>query len=186
MSDLQRSGQELVDDLRGAGVTVGPGLSDDELAAASEAVGAQLPDDLAGLLRAGVPAGDRFAPWRGPLTRLAELSQLPIRGLLFDVEHNGLWLEEWGARPGDQDKALALAAEQLAQVPVLLPLYANRYLPSTPRAAGNPVLAVHQADIVIFGADLADYLAREFGLVRRIAPPASSPPKLPFWGLFLN
>ena len=39
---------------------------------------------------------------------------LPRRGVLFDVEHNGFWLDEWGPRPGSLEEALGVAHELVA------------------------------------------------------------------------
>jgi len=43
---------------------------------------------------------------------------------------------------------------------VPIPVYSHRYLPSEPKATGNPVLSVHQTDIIYYGNDLASYFSR--------------------------
>ena len=50
--------------------------------------------------------------------------------------------------------------------PALIPIYAHRAIPNEPLEAGNPVFSVWQAvDTIVYGADLADYLRREFSRV---------------------
>jgi hypothetical protein len=47
-------------------------------------------------------------------------------------------------------------------MPVPVPIYGHRYVPTVPSTAGNPVLSCHQADIVYYGTDLLGF-KREFG-----------------------
>ena len=63
--------------------------------------------------------------------------------------------------------------------PRLIPLVSHRYLPETPRVAGNPVFSVRQSDVICYGADLADYFEREFVAPRR--PPPVTHRYVPFW-----
>jgi len=81
-----------------------------------------------------------------------------IDGLVFDVEHNALWRPSWGARPGDAEGRRARVAELVAAAPRLLPLFGHRYV-----LAEGPtvVLSVHQSDIIVYGADLREYLVNE-------------------------
>lgn len=91
---------------------------------------------------------------------------------MFDVEHNGFWLDEWGPRPSSLGQALQVANELVAAAPRLIPVFAHRMMPDEPHLPGNPVLSVHQTDIVHYGFDLADYLRHEFGLPGREPWPA--------------
>jgi hypothetical protein len=43
-----------------------------------------------------------------------------------------------------------------------VPVYGHRYLPAGAGTFGHPVLSVMQTDIIVYGADLADYIQREF------------------------
>ncbi len=44
-----------------------------------------------------------------------------------------------------------------------------------------------QTDIIVYGADLADYFAREFHFVpRRPTPASANASELPFWGQFVD
>ncbi len=51
------------------------------------------------LLGAGVPVGTGWPNWRDPEHgELRGRLDAPVRGVLFDVEHNGFWHSGWGRR----------------------------------------------------------------------------------------
>jgi hypothetical protein len=157
--DLQRC-KEI---LERAGVTFGPGLADDELAAAEQRYGFAFPPDLREYLAYALPTGKGFPNWRDlddPTTQAALVS--PLEGLCFDVEHNGFWLDDWGPRPADLPTAFRIAAQQVHAAPPLIPLRGHRYLPALPAMAGNPVFSVHQTDVIYYGATLENYLRNEY------------------------
>jgi hypothetical protein len=92
----------------------------------------------------------------------------------------GLWSPGWGPQPQAAQQAYAVLQEQLARAPRLLRLFGRRFLPATPRAAGNPVFSIVQTDIILYGNDLSDYFVRAFGVPRpRWA--ANTPRTIPFW-----
>jgi hypothetical protein len=82
--------------------------------------------------------------------------------MLFDIEHNVFWDNMWGKRPSDPHAANAIAAKAVSEAPKLIPVFSHRYLPAEPAESGNPVLSVYQMDIIVYGANLADYFEREF------------------------
>lgn len=102
-----------------------------------------------------------FADWRRPADIRRRL-RARVDGVLFDVEKNALWLRSWGPRPARRaDRARLVRACAAAGVP-LAPLYFHRCLPCAPRRAGNPVLSIHQSDIIFYGADLRSWMLVEF------------------------
>lgn len=181
---------DLVQSLSRVGVVFEPGLSSSEIASAQEKAGLQFPPDLVEFLREALPveessdnvkAGSRFPNWRSDGdVLLRDGVQRPIDGILYDVRENDFWFSEWRARPRDVEAAVAVAREELAGVPKLIPLFSHRYLPETPREVGNPVFSVSQTDVIYFGVDLADYFENEFlRKQRRLGPPVR---QIPFWG----
>jgi hypothetical protein len=65
----------------------------------------------------------------------------------------------------------------------MVPVYGHRYLPAGRSGYGHPVLSIYQADIIIYGTDLATYIGRESGGIEDI-PGAPIPARLstvPFW-----
>ena len=104
----------------------------------------------------------------------------PCDGVMFDVEHNGFWLEEWGPRPESLDETLRMAGDLVDFAPQLIPIYMHRMMPAEPHLPGNPVLSVHQTDIIYYGFDLADYFRHEFNLPSREPWPKQLRP-IRFW-----
>ncbi|MGE3879654.1 MAG: hypothetical protein AB7I19_11370 [Planctomycetota bacterium] len=104
----------------------------------------------------------------------------PKNGILFDVEHNGFWLEDWGVRPDSLVQAKEVAATFIVAAPRLIPVYSHPMLPSKPNRPGNPVFSVHQTDLIYYGFDLEDYLRHEFRLPGRRPWPDSVRP-IKFW-----
>ena len=104
----------------------------------------------------------------------------PLQGCLFDVEHNGFWLPEWGKRPELLSDAFKIATEMIAEAPKLIPIYSHRFVSEEPHEVGNPVLSVHQMDIIYYGFDLDDYLRHEFNLPGRKEWPLQVRP-IRFW-----
>jgi hypothetical protein len=113
---------------------------------------------------------------------LRDWLDMPRQGVLFDVEHNGFWLDEWGPRPGSLEGALRVAGELVSAAPRLIPVYMHRMVPDEPHLPGNPVFSVHQTDIIHYGFDLADYLRHEFGLPGREPWPDQVRP-IRFWDI---
>lgn len=83
--------------------------------------------------------------------------------MLFDVEHNSFWSEDWGAKPGVLADVLMVARTRLAEVPKMVPICSHRYLPAGRGTYGHPVLSMYQTDIIYYGTDLVDYVHQEFG-----------------------
>lgn len=145
-------------------VTIEPGLSDDEFARVEAELGVVFADDHRAFLAAGLPVGASWPNWRGEGRRsLAKRLHLPIEGVLFAVEWSDFWDAGWGKRPARMKDVLRSAKYQLARVPQLIPVYSHRYLPGGRGTFGQPVLSVVQTEVTVYGADLAGYIANEFG-----------------------
>jgi hypothetical protein len=189
--------QELVGQLRGEPYQFGPitddtpvyrvefddGLTDAEVAGVETRYGFRFPPDLRAFLRTALPCGPQFPDWRsGEESVIRDWLDHPRQGVLFDVEHNGFWLAEWGPRPHSLEEAQRIVGELIAAAPRLIPIYGHRMMPDEPHRPGNPVFSVHQADIIHYGFDLADYLRHEFHLPGREVWPEQVRP-IRFWDL---
>jgi hypothetical protein len=149
--------------LAAAGVVIGPGLTEIELARVESVVDAHLPDDLRSFLSGGLPLGKGFPDWRhADSNSIRDQLTWPFEGIAFDIEQNAFWLDAWGVRPPDLVEALGIARMQIEAAPRLIPIMGHRYLPADPDLPGNPVLSVYQTDIIYYGDDLATYLRCEF------------------------
>jgi hypothetical protein len=176
---VPRSPESSGELLRWAGVQLGAGLSAEEVAAVEARFGFRFLPEHRDFLRRYLPAGPGWPDWRaGDATRLEGVLGWPVEGALFDVEHEQFWPRSWGPRPAASDDALRIARRHLDAVPKLVPVYGHRYLPASPAPSPSPVFSVHQTDVIYYGADLADYLAHEFG-----EPAAGRHPtvRIPFW-----
>lgn len=120
-------------------------------------------------------------------------------GLQFDIEYGDVWLPSWGAKPATLEEQRERARGLVEAAPRLIPIFGHRYLLAEPSVAGNPVFSVYQSDIVVYGANLRDYLLFEFagmlGLKRmdmeretrpRVHERFSGYQAIPFWGELLT
>lgn len=179
-----------------------PGLTAAEFAAVEAEFGFEFADDHRAFLAAALPLSvppvpepgvyhtwqEPWPDWRhGDRAALRARLDRPADGVLFDVEHNGLWIEDWGPRPAEMPEALEMARAALLEVPVLVPVYGHRFLPSGRGDAGHPVLSVWQTDIIYYGVDLADWVYHEFGGPSADHTDRASGPRatVPFWSDFL-
>ena len=177
---------QLVDILKDRGIAFDAGLSDAEANRVESEFGFRFPPDLRDFLRAGLPVGAGFPNWRSESHEsLRERLTAPLEGVLFDVEQNGFWLDEWGARPESLEEAQAVVRRLVAEAPVLIPVYIHRMMPDRPYAAGNPVFSVHQTDIIRYGTDLRDYLIHEFLADKDVGvwPIPDSVRRIDFWDI---
>lgn len=140
------------------------GLTDDEFEAAEGKFDFRFPPDLREFLSIAMPVKHKTFPnWRNlDCEDLAFKFRWPLEGILFDVEKNHFWLEKWGDRPDELSQALEIATKHVKAAPKLIPVYGHRMIPERPHQKGNPVLSVHQCDIIYYGINLRDYLIHEF------------------------
>jgi hypothetical protein len=158
------------------------GYTQGELDTAQAKYDLSFPPDLVTLLREKRPV--LGYDWRTDEREIREALAWPLEGLLFDVEHNGLWWPAWGDRPTlPQDRA-AVLGRVVGRAPRLIPLISHRYLPNEPNEAGNPVFSVYRADIIYYGVDLADYFERE--LVDPSRPLPIDMKRIRFWSDFVD
>ena len=134
-----------------------------------------------------------FYNWLTGSDELKRALDWPLDGLLFDIEHSGLWLPGWGPRPATLSDQEAHVRALAAAAPRLIPVFEHRYLPSEPCQPGNPVLSIYQSDIVLYASNLRSYFLFEFSELLGLQTPHDrlSPDidraehligRLPFWG----
>ncbi|MEU1199863.1 hypothetical protein ABZ446_27060 [Streptomyces sp. NPDC005813] len=164
------------------------GMSERELDGVEARWGFRFAPEHRTLLGAGLPTGGRGWPdWRdGDAEDLAERLVWPVQGVLFDVECNDFWHEDWDPRPADVPDALEVARTYLAEVPMMVPVYSHRYLLADPDRTGTPVLSMYQTDIIHYGVDLIDYFRNEFGGPVLTTPDDDRYAAIPFWSYFLH
>jgi hypothetical protein len=147
------------------------GLSEQEIATIEQDYQVRFPPDYRLFLQmlhpVDLPPYDgkiwipRFPNWKDPEAIQAAYEWL-VHGLVFDVQQTDMWLQSWGTKP-DTTQAQEIRVRELVQAaPRLLPVIGHRYLLAEPCEAGNPVLSIHQSDIIVYGIDLHDYFLHEF------------------------
>jgi hypothetical protein len=103
-----------------------------------------------------------FYNWSRDTDAIEALLAWVVSGLEFDVECNGLWAPSWGAKPATVDDQKRCLRGLVEAAPRLIPVYGHRCLVGESGVAANPVLSIWQSDIVVYGADLRDYLLHDF------------------------
>jgi hypothetical protein len=169
----------LIQVLTGAGLEFEAGLTDAEVDRIENQFSFRFPPDLRSFLQTAVPI------WNSPRWHTATDAEIqrwldrPIEGILFDVEHNGFWIPEWGEQGDDIRQALEVARAKIIRAPKLIPILGHRSIPELPNEAGNPIFSVYGGDTVYYGFDLEDYLRHEFNLPRKEWP--AQVKQIEFW-----
>jgi hypothetical protein len=124
---------------------VDAGLTPEEIARVEQEFGFEFADDHRASLSAGLPVNAGLSPippgvisadrapwpdWRnGDLAVLRDMLDWPIKGVLFDVEHNQFWFETWGPLPSTAQEAVSSTRRGLAST-APSPARHDGYVPS--------------------------------------------------------
>jgi len=153
----------IKDTLITAGVLFEDGLSAAEVETIQSRLCLILPPDLKDLLTFALPVSHGFINWRAISDEeLNKYITAPLEGILFDIECNSFWIEEWGSHPESKESAFEIASAAVNAAPKLVPLRGHRYIPSEPHESGNPIFSVHQTDIIYYGCNLEEWFENEF------------------------
>ncbi|CAE7802446.1 unnamed protein product [Symbiodinium microadriaticum] len=175
---------ELIHNMRAAGVAFSEGMTDEEVRQAEENCKIRFPPDLKLFLQTAMPEGPEFPNWR----RTVAVSVHDHHAVMRDDIHARLggvqsfWYTEWGPRPEDRTERASLTARHLKGVPRLIPVYRHHFVVSgTP--AGQPVLGVADpCRMCLLATDLAAYFSLIFNF-RPVRPYLNCPVvTATFWG----
>ncbi|WCJ32068.1 hypothetical protein M5689_013512 [Euphorbia peplus] len=148
----------LINQLNNLNIPILPGLTDNEFSSLQSSFGFSFPPDLRSILQEGLPIAHHFPNWRSSSPQqLQILLNLPILNLSRNILHNNFWLDSWGPKPQEPDKALALAKKFFAGAPVLVPVYGNCYIAASPNTAGNPVFYIDHTCVHVLSFDLSRF-----------------------------
>lgn len=129
----------------------------------------------------GVRRWTRFPDWRlRDIPATQALIDVPVEGLLFDVQSNGFWWRAWGEPPLDTEERTDRARQELSQVPKLTPLWNHLYVESSD---ASPVFSIVQADLYVPFLSLESMISGD--TTSEDGVPTESYPigHVPFWSL---
>lgn len=148
----------VIEYLKCFNIPVLPGLTDSEFSSIESTFNFSFPPDLRSILQEGLPVGHHFPNWRSSSPQqLKLLLNLPFLKISKNVANNNYWVRSWGDKPDDSNRRLDIVKEFLDNAPVLVPIYGNCYIPSTPNAAGNPVFYVDDGGVRVLSFDVARF-----------------------------
>lgn len=166
--------------LRDRGVLLDPGLTDEEVTRVEERVGFHFGEEHREFLQEALPVGESWPDWRyGATEDLRMQLDRPVVGVLGHAARMSFWPPAWGERPTSVPERERIAREHLGRVPRLVPVHSYRYITVDPVFVPSPVFSIHEIDVIVFGDDLLDFVAREFHMPPRHQSPAST--YVPFW-----
>lgn len=181
--------KEVIRKLKAKKVKFEHGLSDQEIQEIELKFDIQFPPDFRDFLQTELPISDNFVNWRLGLHSTDEEAYIrqriewPFGSMVFDIEHNTFWMEEWGEKSNNINKNIMVAEIYYETYPKMIPIFSHRYIPSEPYETGNPVFSIYQTDIIYYGYDLAHYLAHEFRFeLSDKFPTIDEPRYIEFWG----
>ncbi|KAM7252008.1 hypothetical protein ACFE04_023891 [Oxalis oulophora] len=152
--------KNLTENLKTYNVPVSPGLTDHEFSTIESTFRFNFPPDLRSILQAGLPTGNHWPNWRSSsTTQLRLLLNLPGLCLSKNVTQNNFWSVSWGARnrPDNDKDCLSLVKGLLKNAPILVPIYRNCYIPTTPNLTGNPVFYIDEKHVFVLSFDVSGF-----------------------------
>jgi hypothetical protein len=173
----------IFDMLRANAVTVEDGLSDEEISRVESMYRVSMPCILKKLLKKGIPISKGFYNWRdfskANVSYIRRVIRRPYDDI-YDMAEEIEWPALWGEKPQTKKKATQAVRRKLQHAPLLIPIYAHRYIPvsSIPLA---PIISIHGVDIIYYGKDLIDYLYIEFGNKKQECIDFKEINYIPFW-----
>ncbi|HYV36146.1 MAG TPA: DUF2716 domain-containing protein [Gemmataceae bacterium] len=152
--------RSVVDHMRTQRIAFEDGLSNEEVARVEGKFDLRFPPDLRRFLQTALPVSGGFPNWRSESEEnLRRHFDRPLRGILFDIEHNDFWPKAWGKKPYKLDAAIEKTKVMLAQVSPLIPIRYGHYIPAFPAVDGNPIFAIRHSALTVASQDLESFLA---------------------------
>ncbi|KAK6923905.1 hypothetical protein RJ641_010105 [Dillenia turbinata] len=162
--------KNVIDHLKSSNIPVDVGLSDSEFSHLESSLKFIFPPDLRSILREGLPISPGFPNWRSSsLQQLNILVSLPLLGISKEVSRRNFWCDSWGPLPANPEDALQTAQRFLNNVPTLVPIYRNFYIPCSPNRVGNPVFYVNRGDIRVSSFDVTRFFQQSEFLPAKVS-----------------
>ena len=159
--------QSIVSKLKTKQVVFDKGMSLSEIKETEKLFDISFPIELMRFYSVGLPVSKGFYNWRDVqkdnVQLIKDALDMPLKGLIYDLEVNNLWCDDWGEKPTDIREAQNVMLKHYDRAPKMVPIYSHRYMPYIPNATDIPVFSIMQSDIIYYGVDLISYLEIEFG-----------------------
>ncbi|MFI7511694.1 hypothetical protein ACIBSS_33285 [Micromonospora aurantiaca] len=169
------------------------GLTDAEFARIERKFGFEFAEDHRAFLAVGLPVSSApedgatwsnpWPDWRGGDPEALRMHVNWELDFLIERVEDGEWDPRWGSRPSTRDMASREARRVLLAAPKMVPVYGHRFLPAGRGSYGHPVLSMWGWDIIVYGADLLDYIGNEFD--RTYDDRQQAEVTVPFWRDYL-
>ena len=176
---------DIKNKLQSQGVIFDTGLTRQEIETVEQRYGIQLPYELRQLFSIGLPVSSGFYNWRSSseenVLSIINALNMPLKGLVSDLDDGYLWRDAWGAKPDEPRKANEIFMRYFANAPKMIPVYLHRYVPFVGHDAIVPVFSIMQSDIIYYGVNLVSYLETEFGFREFEDLPLSDYQNVDFW-----
>lgn len=184
---VQKEDIELINQLKGKGVTFSRGLTNEDLENIRNIYSFSFPKVIESFYRYALPVSDDptlFPRWNDfseeNVNRIKEWINSPQKWLALDVS-NGQWLNIWGERPQSKADADVVFSKLLSASPKLIPIYGHRFYPLIEGIDDPPIISTVGMDTVYYGSGLRDYLRREFLSESPFIETINVPVSIPFW-----
>ncbi len=156
----------LIDDLKLKKIKFAKGLTNDEIKKIEQTYDIKFPKSLREMYQIALPISKSFYNWRNfneaNVKKIKDMIKWPLEGVLFDLENNNFWDDNWGEKPLDLLYAKQKCIEEMQKVPKLIPIYGYRYIPIMNEVDEPPIFSVYQTDVIYYGINLENYFRIEF------------------------
>lgn len=157
--------ENILNMMKKQGVEFEKGLTLDELEQIEKIYQIKFPNSLKNFLMTALPISNGFYNWRNiqndNIRFIKKILNKPFSDV-YNMAREVYWCDNWGKDPEDEKIIEEEVRKRLKKAPILLPIYAHRYIPII-LDENPPVISIHDVDVIYYGKDLEDYFNIEFG-----------------------
>ena len=120
------------------------------------------------------------------ISYLKDKINAPIEGIIFDIENNGFWMNEFGNKPKNIQERVNIFLKYIEKnnIPKLIPILNNTYMIGDENSE-YPIVSVIQKDIIILSNNLINYFEQKLNISKQNELYFRNI-KIPFWSNIIN